>query len=402
MLLCLLGPLPSAAEPYMLRLAQAARLFAPGSSLITAAPRALNVPAMRSARTNSGGNIAGATAPAACGAPLPAAGTVASAAEQQQEQQGRVRDYPDEPRVGVGVVVLRQLPPAGQPEVLLIRRAKEPAKGAAAWREGGGQQGSAEAKAVPAVCDVAWRPLSAALPLRAWRTLDTPEDIEPPPLLPPLLPLLLPLLLPPLLSLLPLLPPAGLWCFPGGSLELGETLVDCAVRETLEETGLQLRNAPIPEGMAYPGGATALIPYPPHHCRCPCAVPCRAAGELFSESLEFPTPIAAADSLTQDASGRLLFHYAIINLAAIPQVGWGPGAPAGGKLRTPGAAHDSANAAGVAVSPPPQLLLHCSAVCAFSTRVPALGARRRTRTRSQCQQMTWTARNGSLWRSCGA
>lgn len=41
---------------------------------------------------------------------------------------------------------------------------------------------------------------------------------------------------------------AGLWCFPGGSMELGETLVDCAVRETLEETGLQLKNAAIPEG----------------------------------------------------------------------------------------------------------------------------------------------------------
>lgn len=136
---CRLGPLPVAEEPCMLRLA---RLFAPGSSLIIAAPRAMNAHAMRGASSTS---IAAGAAAAAGGAPLPAAGTVAASArpqqappqqgqvqEQEQEQQGRVRDYPDEPRVGVGVVVLRQLPPAGQPEVLLIRRAKEPAKGAAA------------------------------------------------------------------------------------------------------------------------------------------------------------------------------------------------------------------------------------------------------------------------------
>jgi hypothetical protein len=119
----------------MLRLA---RLFAPGSSLIIAAPRTMNAHAMWGASSTS---IAAGAAAAAGGAPLPAAGTVAAAARpqqappqqgQEQEQQGRVRDYPDEPRVGVGVVVLRQLPPAGQPEVLLIRRAKEPAKGAAA------------------------------------------------------------------------------------------------------------------------------------------------------------------------------------------------------------------------------------------------------------------------------
>ena len=39
-------------------------------------------------------------------------------------------------------------------------------------------------------------------------------------------------------------PEKGKWTVPGGSLELGETMVDCAVREALEETGLRLRNDP--------------------------------------------------------------------------------------------------------------------------------------------------------------
>jgi len=33
-------------------------------------------------------------------------------------------------------------------------------------------------------------------------------------------------------------PSKGLWAVPGGSLELGESLVACAERETLEETGV--------------------------------------------------------------------------------------------------------------------------------------------------------------------
>ncbi|KAL4856800.1 Nudix hydrolase 1 [Chlorella vulgaris] len=158
-------------------------------------------PAGGSAREVERQEAAAPAATAAGGLPLPAA-------QEADKGAGKVHNYPDEPRVGVGVVILRQLLP-GQPEVLLIRRAKEPAK--------------------------------------------------------------------------------GLWCFPGGSMELGETLVDCAVRETLEETGLQLKNAAIPEG------------------------------ELFSDTLKFPCPIAAADSLTRDAEGRLLYHYAIVNMAAVPQ-----------------------------------------------------------------------------------
>lgn len=39
-------------------------------------------------------------------------------------------------------------------------------------------------------------------------------------------------------------PAKGELCFPGGSLELGETLVECAVREIHEETGVRLRNRP--------------------------------------------------------------------------------------------------------------------------------------------------------------
>jgi 8-oxo-dGTP diphosphatase len=33
----------------------------------------------------------------------------------------------------------------------------------------------------------------------------------------------------------------GTWCFPGGHLEGGESFYDCAVRETREETGLEVK-----------------------------------------------------------------------------------------------------------------------------------------------------------------
>ena len=80
---------------------------------------------MATSNDASGGTAAPAPPAATEQQPAAAAATPAST----QQQQPKVRNYPDEPRVGVGIVILRQLPPTDQPEVLLIRRAKEPSKG---------------------------------------------------------------------------------------------------------------------------------------------------------------------------------------------------------------------------------------------------------------------------------
>lgn len=34
----------------------------------------------------------------------------------------------------------------------------------------------------------------------------------------------------------------GTWCFPGGHLEFGEEWTECGARETLEETGINIKN----------------------------------------------------------------------------------------------------------------------------------------------------------------
>lgn len=50
------------------------------------------------------------------------------------------------------------------------------------------------------------------------------------------------------------------------------------------------------------------------HARCP------PAGELFSDTLQFPSPVSSSDALVRDETGRLSYHYAIVNLAAVPEV----------------------------------------------------------------------------------
>jgi 8-oxo-dGTP diphosphatase len=66
-------------------------------------------------------------------------------------------------------------------------------------------------------------------------------------------------------------PNEGLWAVPGGSLELGESLRECAERETLEETGVVVRAE---------------------------------------------TPIYAFDYVERDATGEIRFHFVIIDLKA--------------------------------------------------------------------------------------
>jgi len=68
-------------------------------------------------------------------------------------------------------------------------------------------------------------------------------------------------------------PAAGTWAFPGGRLELGETLAEAAVREAREETGLEIE----------PGEVAAVVEF-----------------------------------IDRDEDGRVRWHYVIIDLLATP------------------------------------------------------------------------------------
>lgn len=68
-------------------------------------------------------------------------------------------------------------------------------------------------------------------------------------------------------------PGAGTWAFPGGRLELGETLAEAATREAYEETGLTIEPSEV---------------------------------------------IAVRDLIDRDEAGRIRFHYVLIDLLAQP------------------------------------------------------------------------------------
>ena len=68
-------------------------------------------------------------------------------------------------------------------------------------------------------------------------------------------------------------PGAGTWAFPGGRLELGETLAEAAVREAREETGLDVE----------PGEVAAVVEF-----------------------------------IDRDEQGKVRWHYVIVDLLATP------------------------------------------------------------------------------------
>jgi len=85
-------------------------------------------------------------------------------------------------------------------------------------------------------------------------------------------------------------PCKGEWCVPGGAQEVGETLQECAMRETREETGISLRWDP--------------------------ASPALAGTELEAPDarrLLYPSVITCVDNMHRDAKG-LRYHYTIVEV----------------------------------------------------------------------------------------
>ena len=54
-------------------------------------------------------------------------------------------------------------------------------------------------------------------------------------------------------------PGRGLWTFPGGFVDFGESVTDAAVRETLEETGLQVDLTGLLNVYSYPGAPVIIV-----------------------------------------------------------------------------------------------------------------------------------------------
>ena len=94
-------------------------------------------------------------------------------------------------------------------------------------------------------------------------------------------------------------PGRGLWTFPSGFVDFGESVTDAAVRETLEETGLEVELSGLHNIYSYPGAPVIVV----YRARvtggtlAPCdendALSWVGAGEIPWQALAFPSTTEA-------------------------------------------------------------------------------------------------------------